>query len=64
MNLREIGWEGVDSMHVAQDRDQGSSEHDKEPSGYIKSGNFLKGLCSVGLSHFGSACKLLRLLPP
>jgi hypothetical protein len=22
MNVREIGWEGVDWMHLAQDRDQ------------------------------------------
>jgi len=22
MNLREIGWEGVDWIHLAQDRDQ------------------------------------------
>jgi hypothetical protein len=22
MNLREVGWEGVDWMHLAQDRDQ------------------------------------------
>jgi len=22
MNIRELGWEGVDWMHLAQDRDQ------------------------------------------
>jgi hypothetical protein len=36
-------WEGVDRMHLAQDRDQwraGSCEHGNEPSGSIKGGEF------------------------
>jgi hypothetical protein len=39
MDLREIGLEGVNWMHLAQDRDQwqeGSCEHGNEPSGSIK----------------------------
>jgi hypothetical protein len=31
MDLKEIGWGGMDWMHLAQDR-----EHDSEPSGSIK----------------------------
>jgi hypothetical protein len=31
-DLREIGWESVDWVHLA---------HDNEPSGYIKGGEFL-----------------------
>jgi hypothetical protein len=27
MDLREIGWEGMDRIDLAQDRDQGSCEH-------------------------------------
>jgi hypothetical protein len=43
LNLREITWEGVDWMHLAQDRDQwgGSCEHGRELSGSIKGGEFL-----------------------
>jgi len=46
INLKEIRWEGVDWMHLAQDRDQavGPCEHDNEPSGSIKSGEFLDQL--------------------
>jgi hypothetical protein len=38
MDLREIGWGGVDWINLAQDRDQwgGSCEHGNEPSGCIK----------------------------
>jgi hypothetical protein len=38
MDLREIGWDGMDWINLAQDRDQweGSCEHGNEPSGYIK----------------------------
>jgi hypothetical protein len=37
MDLREIGWDGVDWMDMAQDRDQWSScEHGIEPLGSIK----------------------------
>jgi hypothetical protein len=43
MDLREMGYEGVDWIHLAQDRDQwwGSCEHDNEPSGSILSEQFL-----------------------
>jgi hypothetical protein len=38
MDLREIGWDGVDWIELAQDRDQwrGSYEHGDEPSGSLK----------------------------
>jgi hypothetical protein len=39
---REIGWEGVDWMHLAQVSTTGNScEHGNEPSGSIKDGEFL-----------------------
>jgi hypothetical protein len=37
MDLREIGWDGVDWIDLAQDRDQWRAlEHGNEPSGSIK----------------------------
>jgi hypothetical protein len=42
MDLREIGWDGVDWMDMAQDRD--SCVHGIEPSGSIKCWEVLKGL--------------------
>jgi hypothetical protein len=38
MHLREIGWDGMDWINLAEDRDQweGSCEHGNEPSGSIK----------------------------
>jgi hypothetical protein len=43
MDLREIGWEGMDWIDLAQDRDHwgGSYEHRNEPSGFIKCWEFL-----------------------
>jgi hypothetical protein len=35
MNLREIGWDGMDWIDLAQDR-LGSCEHGNEPSDFIK----------------------------
>jgi hypothetical protein len=35
MDLREIGWEDVDWIYVAEDRNH-SCEHRNEPSGSIK----------------------------
>jgi len=35
MDLRQIGWEDVDCIHLAQDRDHWWSEHDNELSGSI-----------------------------
>jgi len=42
MDLREIGWEGVDCIHLAQDRDQlaVSCEHGNEHLYSIKGGEF------------------------
>jgi hypothetical protein len=34
MDLREIGWDGMDWIELAQDR--GSCEHGDEPSGSLK----------------------------
>jgi hypothetical protein len=42
MDLREIGWDGVDWIDVAQDKD--SCEHGNEPSGSIKYWEVLKWL--------------------
>jgi hypothetical protein len=39
MDLREIGWDGVDWIDMAQD-----SEHGIEPSGSIKCWGVLEGL--------------------
>jgi hypothetical protein len=38
INLREIGWDGMDWIDLAQDRDQleGSCEDGNEPLGAIK----------------------------
>jgi hypothetical protein len=42
MDLKEIGWEGMDWMHPARNRDQWRTlcEHDNEPWGSIKGGEF------------------------
>jgi hypothetical protein len=40
MDLREIGWEGVDWMHLAQDRDEWLDV--VEPSESTKCGEFLE----------------------
>jgi hypothetical protein len=45
MDLREVGWGGMDSISVAQDRDRqvaGFCECGYEPSGSIKCGEFLE----------------------
>jgi hypothetical protein len=45
MDLREIGWDGVDWMDMAQDGPvEGSGEHGIEPSGSIKCWEVLEGL--------------------
>jgi hypothetical protein len=43
MDLREIGWEGMDWIHLAQDREPvvGSCEHVNEPLGSTKGEEFL-----------------------
>jgi hypothetical protein len=43
INLREIEWDGVDWINLAQDRGpvEGSCEHGNEPSGSIKSWEIL-----------------------
>jgi hypothetical protein len=41
MNLRKIEWEGVDWMHMAQDRPvEGSCDHSNKPLGSIKDDGF------------------------
>jgi hypothetical protein len=49
MDLREIGWDGVDWIELAQDKApvEGSCEHGEEPSGSFKiAGSFLSG-CTI-----------------
>jgi hypothetical protein len=42
MGLREVGWEGVDWMHLAQHRDSDwLCEYSNEPLGSIKAREFL-----------------------
>jgi hypothetical protein len=42
MDLREIGFGGVNWIHLAQDRNCGGLfEHGNEPLGFIKCGEFL-----------------------
>jgi hypothetical protein len=43
MDFREIGWDGVDWIHLAQDKGPvaGCFEHGNEPSDSIKDGEFL-----------------------
>jgi len=42
MDLREVGWEGVDWRPLVQDRDQCRALlNTNEPSGYMKGGGFL-----------------------
>jgi hypothetical protein len=36
MDLRQIGWGGMDWIGLAQDSDQGSCEESNEPSGSLK----------------------------
>jgi hypothetical protein len=39
MNIRNIGWEGVDWIHLAQDKDHWR-EYCNKPSGSINGGEF------------------------
>jgi hypothetical protein len=42
MDVREVGWEGVDRIHVAQDKDHwGLCEHGNIPLVSIKARNYL-----------------------
>jgi hypothetical protein len=50
MDLREIGWDGVDWIDLAQDRD----EHGDEPSGSIKCREVLEWLHNWRLLKKGS----------
>jgi hypothetical protein len=56
MDLREIGWDGVDWIDVAQDRDQWRAlVNTIEPSGSIKCWEVLEWLHSWRLLKKGSA---------
>jgi hypothetical protein len=57
MNLREIGWDGMDWIDVAQDRDQWRAlgEHCSEPSGFIKCWEILQWLHNWRLFKKSSA---------
>jgi hypothetical protein len=50
MDLREIKWDGMDWIVLAQDRDQvgGSCEHGNEPSGSMKCWEVLEFLRAGG----------------
>jgi hypothetical protein len=50
--LREIGWDGVDWMDMAQ---EGSCEHGFEPSGSFICWDVVEGLHTWGLLKMGSA---------
>jgi hypothetical protein len=49
MNPREIGWDGMDWIDLAQDRDH--SEHSNEPPGSIKCWEFLEWLQKLAASR-------------
>jgi hypothetical protein len=57
MDLRERGWDGMDWIDMAQDRDQWRAlgEHGIEPSGSIKCWEVLEGLHNWRLLKKGSA---------
>jgi hypothetical protein len=56
MDIREIGWDGVDWINMAQDGPmEGSCEHDIKPSGSIKSWEVLEWLHNWRLLKKGSA---------
>ena len=44
MDLKEVGWKGVDCINLTEDIDKwwGSCEHGNEPLGSIKCGEYLK----------------------
>jgi hypothetical protein len=54
MDLREIGWDGMDWIDLAQDR-EGSCEKGDEPSGFIKCWEVPEWLHSWQLLRKGSA---------
>jgi hypothetical protein len=53
MDLREITWDRVDWMHMAQEDGQvaGSYEHDNEPSRPIKGKEFLERIVLLDFIH-------------
>jgi hypothetical protein len=56
MDLREIGWYGMDLTDLAQDRDQWRALHDSnDPSG---SKNAVKFLCSCTIGGFSRRAQL------
>jgi hypothetical protein len=56
MDLREIGWDGIDWIDLAGwGPVEGSCEHDNEPSGFIKCWEFLEWLHNWQLLKKGSA---------
>jgi hypothetical protein len=57
IDLIEIGWDGVDWINLAQERDQwrGSCEHGNEPLGSIKCWEILEWLHNWRLLRKSSA---------
>jgi hypothetical protein len=48
MDLREIGWDGMDWIDLAQDSDQWRAEHGNKPSGSIKCWVYFLSGCAIG----------------
>jgi hypothetical protein len=55
IDLREKGWDGMDWIDLAQDRDQCSCEHGDEPLGSLKSWKVLEWLHNLQLLKKDSA---------
>jgi hypothetical protein len=55
IDLRDIGWDGMDWIDLAQDRDQGSCERGNEASDSIKRWEVLEWLHNWQLLKKGSA---------
>jgi hypothetical protein len=50
MYLSKTGWEGVDWMHLTQERDQWQDVVN-EPSGFIKAGTFVTSCVTISFSR-------------
>jgi hypothetical protein len=55
MDLRVIGWDGIDLIDLAEVKEEGSREHSNEPSGSVKCWEILEWLHNWQLLKKGSA---------
>jgi hypothetical protein len=55
MDVREIVWDGMDWIDLAQDRNKGSCEHGNEPTGLMKCWEFFEWVDNWQLLKKGSA---------